>query len=367
MSFSLALMGVSSRWRGTHGDRKGWPFGRWFLLLLPVISLTPILPAREKTDVVVLKNGDRIRCEIKSLARGMLTVKTDSMSTVDIKWQDVVSIDSTFLFTLQDSQGQTYVGSLQAIDGSPQVKVTGSKPADGLMHSNVVSIQAIEGHWSKRLSGSADLGYDYTKASDRTQFNFSGDLAYRTEVYSGQLTYTSTLGTSNGEKDADRKITTITGTHQIKGKWLVYSQMSHEKNFQLQLDRRFSFLGGPGYRIAQSNRSLVTVIGATAFTRESYYGQDLVINAEGFIGLDTQFFKLYSPKFDIVNQLVFLPNFTTWGRLRAEFNSKLRIELLKDFFVSFTFFDSFDSRPPSATAAKNDYGFTTGLSWSFRR
>jgi hypothetical protein len=64
---------------------------------------------------------------------------------------------------------------------------------------------------------------------------------------------------------------------------------------------------------------------------------------------------------------VFLPNFTTKGRRRMEFNSKLRIEVLRDFFVTMTLYDSYDSKPPSETASKNDYGFTTGLSWSFGR
>jgi hypothetical protein len=133
------------------------------------------------------------------------------------------------------------------------------------------------------------------------------------------------------------------------------------------LEKRVSFLGGPGYRIKQSNRSLVTVVGAASFTRENYYGQEVTKNAEGFFAIDAQFFKLYSPKFDITSQFAFKPNFTTRGRRRLEFNSKLRIEVLKDFFVNLTFYDSFDSKPPAETATKNDYGFTTGLSWSFRR
>jgi hypothetical protein len=97
------------------------------------------------------------------------------------------------------------------------------------------------------------------------------------------------------------------------------------------------------------------------------YGEDIQKNVEGFLGIDTQFFKLYSPKFDIINQFLYLPNFTTRGRHRMEFNSKFRVEVLRDFYINLTFYDSYDSKPPSETAVKNDYGFTTGLSWSFRR
>jgi hypothetical protein len=143
--------------------------------------------------------------------------------------------------------------------------------------------------------------------------------------------------------------------------------MGYDHNLELQLDRRGTLLAGPGYRITQSNRSLVTLIGGAAFSRESYYGQDVIKNAEGALGIDAQFFKLYSPKVDITSRFVFFPNFTTWGRQRTEFDGQVRLEVLKDFYVTFTLYDSFDTRPPSETATRNDYGFTTGISWSFRR
>jgi len=339
----------------------------WFLVLFMAMSVILPASAREKTDVVILKNGDHITCEIKSLERGMLSVGTDAMGTVEIKWQDVERVTSIFQFRVQDAQGHLYVGSLQAAADRGQVNVVGQRSASNLDHLSIVEIHEVgRSRWT-RLSGSADLSYSFTKASDRTQLNFSGDVIYRTEKYSGQLAYSSTLGTSNGETDADRKLLTLVGTREFSGKWLAYSRASFEHNLELQLDRRFSILGGPGYRITQSNRSMVTAIAAAAFTRESYYNEGISTNVEGFFGMDAQFFKLYSPKFDIVNQFVFLPNFTTRGRRRMEYNSKFRFEVLKDFFVTLTFYDSYDSKPPSETAQKNDYGFTTGLSWSFRR
>ncbi|NWG75444.1 MAG: DUF481 domain-containing protein [Rubrivivax sp.] len=342
-------------------------FARWLLILLATIAVTRPALAREKRDIVILKNGDRITCEIKSLARGMLTVSTDSMGTVEIKWQDVERITSKYLFTVQDTEGNIYTGSLLAADEGRRVNVEGTRAASRLDHLAIVQIQELGGSRWRRFSGSASLGTSFTKASDRKQLDFSGDVMYRAEKYSGQLKYSTTFGTSRGETDADRKLLTLAGTRQLSRKWLAYSQMSFEHNLELQLDRRYSFLGGPGYRIAQSNRSLVTAIGAAAFTRESYFGEGDLKNAEGFFGIDAQFFKLYSPKFDIVSQVFFLPNFTTRDRRRFEVNTTFRIEILRDFFVNLTFYDSYDSKPPSEDAVKNDYGFTTGLSWSFRR
>ena len=44
---------------------------------------------RDKTDLVVLRNGDRISGDIVSLEYGILTLKTDNMSTLNIEWPAV--------------------------------------------------------------------------------------------------------------------------------------------------------------------------------------------------------------------------------------------------------------------------------------
>jgi hypothetical protein len=77
----------------------------WCCVVFTGAYIAPPVSAREKTDIVILKNGDRITCEVKSLSRGMLTVKTDSMGTVDIKWPDVDKITTKYLFTVQDTAG----------------------------------------------------------------------------------------------------------------------------------------------------------------------------------------------------------------------------------------------------------------------
>jgi hypothetical protein len=247
------------------------------------------------------------------------------------------------------------------------VNVAGPRPAGNLEHLSVVQIKELEGSAWRRFSGATDLGYSFTKASNRTQFNFSGDVTYLTERYSGKFEYSSTVGTSNGESDVNRQSTNLTGNVYFARKWLAYAQVSYDHNLELQLERRVTFLGGPGYKITQSNRSMVTLVGGAAFARESYYGQEVAKNAEGALGIDAQFFKLYTPKVDITTRFVYFPNLSTWGRQRTQFDAKARVEVFRDFYVNFTFYDTYDSKPPSETATKHDYGLTTGLSWSFRR
>ncbi|HTS70466.1 MAG TPA: hypothetical protein VMO17_15900, partial [Terriglobia bacterium] len=42
------------------------------LAVLIIVATPALLAGREKTDVVIMKNGDHITCEIKSLENGVL-------------------------------------------------------------------------------------------------------------------------------------------------------------------------------------------------------------------------------------------------------------------------------------------------------
>ena len=47
------------------------------ILLIGVLIFTIPLFARDKTDVLVMKNGDRMTCQIKGLEAGVLYVSFD--------------------------------------------------------------------------------------------------------------------------------------------------------------------------------------------------------------------------------------------------------------------------------------------------
>ena len=66
-------------------------------------------PARaEKTDVVVLRNGDHITGEIKELKLGKLKYGTDDAGTIFIEWDKVAFIRSEATFELETETGAKY-------------------------------------------------------------------------------------------------------------------------------------------------------------------------------------------------------------------------------------------------------------------
>ncbi len=60
-----------------------------------------------------------------------------------------------------------------------------------------------------------------------------------------------------------------------------------------------------------------------------------------------------------------VPSLTDAGRLRVDFDSRIRREILKELYWSISFFDNYDSDPSAATAERNDYGLINSFGWTF--
>ena len=125
------------------------------LLLLSVAAATWADP---KTDIVVLENGDQVTCEIQSLTRGKLRVKTDDMGTIDIEWDKIASLTGKGLFEIEDLGGHLYHGPLETVS-ERGLRVTTTTGTETVPLPSVVRIMMIKARFWKRLSGSVDVGF----------------------------------------------------------------------------------------------------------------------------------------------------------------------------------------------------------------
>jgi len=78
-----------------------------------VLFVATPLYARNKTDVLVMNNGDRLTCEIKGLDSSTLYVSIDYVNgTVDVDWSKVRHVESKQLFIVKTEDGSVYTGTL---------------------------------------------------------------------------------------------------------------------------------------------------------------------------------------------------------------------------------------------------------------
>src|SRR5689334_24686023 len=102
---------------------------RTILLICALVCTTPLL-AREKTDVLVMKNGDRMTCEVKGLDAGVLYVSFDYIDgTASVDWSKVARLESNQLFVVKTETGKVYTGTLTttetAADRPVKIQVMG--------------------------------------------------------------------------------------------------------------------------------------------------------------------------------------------------------------------------------------------------
>src|ERR1700758_3320839 len=82
-----------------------------------VFFLTAPLFAREKTDILVMRNGDHMTCEIKGLDSGVLYVSFDYIDgTASVDWSKVARLESQQLFVVKTEDGAVFTGSLKTAE-----------------------------------------------------------------------------------------------------------------------------------------------------------------------------------------------------------------------------------------------------------
>ena len=176
--------------------------GALWLALVP-FGLSVPAGADPKVDVVVLKNGDRLTCEIRRLTRGKLRAKTDDMGTIDIEWTKVESLTAKGIFEIEDMGGGLYFGPLETIpdEGLQVATATG---IETVPLETVVRIQSIKSSFWKRLSGSVDVGFGYTKASDLIEFTADASVKFTRPTFSAELKGSSFIQRQEGVEDTTR-------------------------------------------------------------------------------------------------------------------------------------------------------------------
>lgn len=331
-------------------------------LMLPVLAC-----AREKIDVIHLVNGDRITGEIVSLEYGQLSVKTDSMSTVNIEWPDVTAVQSKQSFILEDLGGGRYYGALSTPQDSKTVTIEeiGGEPQQ-LDLMEITRISPGEATFWSRMQGSFSVGFDYTKSSDITTISGAMDLSYRAPAFAWALSadVNSTKDPVQGTLERDTISYNYQWLRPHKRFWAGLSSL--ERNEETGIDARLTLGGGVGKYFVQTPRSEISGLVGLAITNEWSTGEeDSQKSIEGLIGGTWRIFKFNTPKVSLNTTAILYPSITESGRYRTNFNLSLRREIISDFYLDLSLYQTYDSDPPDIDAETTDYGVTTSLGYSF--
>jgi len=345
---------------------------RTIILSFTLLVSLPLF-AREKTDVIVMKNGDRMTCEIKGLTDGVLSVKLDYVDgTVGVQWSKVARLESNQLFLVRTEDGTVYTGRLSIAETPGKQPVTvqiasATEKRVEISQPRIVKLDpTAESVW-QRFNGAINTGILYSKGNESAQYNISSQVEYERERWSSELAFNSSLASSSGASNSTRNQINLNTIRLLRWNNWFYAGMGSFLQSSVQgIDSQTALGGGIGRFLMNNNQTSLYVLSGLAWQNTQYkpyaVNQGAQNEATALVAAELKVFKFKKTNLDVTAAI--LPGISDPGRVRASTNATYYIKLMSDLSWNFSFYGSWDNDPP-ATLAGSDYGTSSGLSWTF--
>jgi hypothetical protein len=343
------------------------------LILSSVLLVAAPLLAREKTDVLVMKNGDHMTCQIKGLDAGVLYVSFDYIDgTTSVQWSKVAHLESNQLFIVQTEDGEVHTGRLNSPEtpaGQPvKIQVIESPQQEVVLErSEIVKMGETSDRFWQRFNGDISSGIIYSKGNQSTQYNIGTDVAYLRERWSAAASLSSSLSSSTGANAATRNNLQLSASRLLRWDNYFYAGLSNflqssEQGIHLQT----TLGGGVGRYFKNTNNSSISLLGGLAWQNTAYnanigpQGQHNILATA--IAAEVKLFKFSKTNLNVA--AILLPALSQPGRVQFNTNVSYYVKLFSNLKWNVSFYGDWDNRPP-ATFSGSDYGSSSGLSWTF--
>jgi hypothetical protein len=219
---------------------------------------------------------------------------------------------------------------------------------------NIVHLSPIRDRFLNRLDGSLSSGFSYVKANDIMQLTFNGSIKYLAEKNALETFYDGLLTRETEQPKSQRHHGGANFRRILPKNWFLMSQLSAESNSELELDLRTNLTLGGGHSLIRTNSVNLHIAAGLQGNRENT-AEANQYNLEGVVFANYSMFVYDDPEvsFDLTASLI--PSINDLGRVRSNINSNLKWEIFTDFFLKWSFYFSYDSKPLSETAAKFDW------------
>jgi len=355
------------------GFRSAAPF--WLsrtLALFVLIALGVVSPLHaqfvsdaEKTDSLRVRNGDWLVGDLREMARGIVTYKTDAMSTVYVKWTRVLTATTDKRFQIYLDDERSYFGSLQASNTLGRVVIRADRDTFEVATQSVIELKRIKATFWNRLDGSLDFGFGFTQQNAKTDLSLRSEIMYLFNRNRLNLLLNGTFSRQDSVSDITRGTARLTYLRELSGLWFAGFGASAEQNSQLSLEVRGAIGGGVGRFLIANNRMELGTLLMLSYNRERFTGEEARNSVPLGLVTDFQFFNWSGLSTDVSSRLSIQPVLNDTGRWRISFTVNLTQEVLNQLYLRIGLAEEYDSKPPSADANKNDFSITTSLGWTF--
>ena len=343
------------------------------IIFLAALVFTAPLFAREKTDVLVMKNGDRMTCQVKGLDAGVLYVSFDYIDgTTSVQWSKVARLESKQLFIVKTEDGSVYMGSLNTPEtpvGEPvKIEIVQTPEKEVMINSpQIVGITETSEKFWQRFNGLLNFGVIYSKGNSSTQYSFGSQAEYLRERWSAQASLSSTLSSSSGTSASTRNLLNFGSSHLLPWNEYFYAGLGSFLQSSAQgITLQTTIGGGLGRYFKNTNQSKISVLGGLAWQSTKYQPSVVPLGTQNLaaavIAANFSFFRF--SKTNLTATATLFPDLTQPGRVQFTTNTTYYVKLVGNLSWNVSFYGNWDNRPPAGFSG-SDYGSSSGLNWTF--
>jgi len=337
----------------------------WLIVLLFVYAPWAAASSAPKTDIVILKNGDRVTGEIKRLEAGLLILKTDYMGTLNIQWLHISRIFSQETLSVETQDGQRVTGRLQKeTTGDKLIVVTNDGEVE-VAPEEIISVWPVAATFVDKSTLDLSVGIDYAKSTDIGNYNLAVDWGHTSNDRYTDASLRSSITRQTDGAEQSRQDVRFTHNYLLPNRRFRTWLGGLEANDALGLNLRASVGGASGTYFVKTNLTWFYAAVGLVATDERYSGESDTNSLEALGQVRYKYFRYDSPKRSFDTTLYVLPSLTESGRIRSNLRTTFKLELVRDLFWSMEVYASHDTNPPREDVLKTDYGVTSSLGYSF--
>lgn len=329
-------------------------------LLLAVLSVTGIA----QTDSLIFKNGDIVVGEIKSMALGVLTFKTDySDSDFKIEWNEIEQIYIETLLYITLRGGKYYYGWITTQSDSIINIVSRDGKVIPARLNDIVHLVPIKRSFKDRFGAEIDIGFSFARSKNLRQLASANMIEYKAEKWTSHITYNALLSTQDDVDPIRRRESDMAFNYIIFRNWLLIPSIKYLSNTEQSLKYRWNVQYGIGKYLLRTNNALLGFKLGINSNHESFTDDTSDNHSwEGFFGTEINLSDMGDLNF--YSNILAYPGITEHGRWRVDWTLRFKYDLPFDFYIKLDFSLNYDNLSHEG-ASKSDFISTTGLGWEW--
>jgi len=337
-------------------------FRRFYYFLPTLVILIFTQTTRAQHDSLILKSGDKIVGEIKSMDKGVLTIETGySKSDFTIEWSGIREIYSKTIFLVTLTDGRRINGYVQSLDAGNKVTITTTKgeKIESLL-DDIVFLKGVKSDFWSRVKANLDVGLSFSKANNLNQLNINSRIGYLADKWQLDLYFNTNTSSQDSVETTKRMDAGVTYKYYLQKDWYLLVAPSFLSNTEQSLKLRTTGKLGSGKFFIHTNKAYWGASGGLSFNAETFNNGNPKRNSlEAYAGTELNLFDIGD--LNLFSSLFIYPSLTESGRLRADFKFDAKYDLPMDFYVKLGLTINYDNQP-AVTGNETDYvlGFTIG-------